>query len=130
MDNPAEVGSNPGLPWVHNRARGVGDQFSPRPADARGGCCDDCSRYQSQHIVEPVEAERSTEIALDQPCGKQGFARMAESEGSGAPEVPVARNISNDGLNNYADGDRQSCVAPKPDQHAAGHARSRTEPAH
>src|SRR5260370_878643 len=57
------------------------------------------------------------------------FAGMAESEGSGAPEVPVARNISNDGRNNYADGDRQSCVAPKRDQHAGGHARSRPEPA-
>ena len=118
------------LPRGHNRRhRAVEHLVSHRPADARGGCRDDCGRCQSQHIVGPVEAERSTEIALDQPCGQQGFARIAESEGSGAPEVPVARNIGNDGRNNHATGDRQSCVAPERDQHAGGHARSRPDDA-
>jgi len=83
---------------------------------------------QSQHIARPIEAERSAEIALDQPCGEQGFAHIAEGEGGGTPEVPVARNIGNDGCDDYATGDRHPCVAPQRDQHAGGHARSRPEP--
>jgi hypothetical protein len=97
------------------------------PPNARGRCCYDCSGQQPPHIAQPAEAERETEIALDQPCRKQSFARIGESEKSGAPDVPVAHQIGNDSRDNHGCGDRQSCVAPKRDQHAGGQTGSRPE---
>jgi len=66
-------------------------------------------------------------MALDQPCGKHGFARITQSEGDGAPGVPIVHQIGRYGRNHRADDDRQSRVAPKRDQDARGYARSRPE---
>src|SRR5258708_25163444 len=87
----------PGGPKRGNRA--VEQLESHRSADRRGGCCDDRSRQQPEDIAQPVEAEIRTKMALDEPCRKQGFARIAKSESRGAPDVAVAHQIGDDGRN-------------------------------
>jgi hypothetical protein len=61
---------------------------------------------------------KSTEVTLDQPCREQGFARVTQSEGEGAPDVPIAREIGRDSRGLGPDGHRPSCIAPKSDQDA------------
>ena len=47
------------------------------PANPGDGGRDDRCPYQAEHVAQPVEIERPTEVALDQPSRQQGFPRIA-----------------------------------------------------
>ena len=107
------------------------EQSEPEgPPDPGDGGCDDRCPQQAQHLAQPVETERRTEVALDQAGRQQGFPRIAQSEDDGANEVSIAHEIGNDGRDHRPGNDRPSRARPKSDQRACGDACGRPKYGH
>jgi hypothetical protein len=76
---------------------------------------------QPQHVAQPVETERPTEIALDQTGREERFTRVAYREHDGAPKISIAQEIGNDGPDHRSRRHSPSRTRPESDQRARGH---------
>ena len=130
-DDAERVGCEPVLPSGEERCRRAMEQGEAQgAADPGDGRCDDRCPKQAQHVAQPVETERRTEVALDQAGRQQGFPRIAQGEDDRAQDVSIAQEIGHDGRDHRPGHDRPSRTRPKSDQRAGGDAGGRPEHGH
>ena len=90
-DYSEPIGRDPVLPGrQYRRRRAVKQLECDGPADPGHGGPHDRRHRQAQHVAQLAQPEIRTEVMPDQPCREHGFARIAQAEENGAPDIAVA----------------------------------------